>query len=191
MLKTLNNILYRQHRAVIYFNDSLQIVHCNELARNFLEKNKCLSVTDSNLTCRDPNDQESFKTALIAARDSVLSAIVFIKRSSSQIPCRLDVTPILDTTSDFDQAKPTIMIIIEDLSFSKQLLVDKLQSYYNLTDAESGLIELLVRNKTLKECAELKDVKISTIRWTLGNVFSKTGTSSQKDLINLSQLFLD
>ena len=48
------------------------------------------------------------------------------------------------------------------------------------------LAKALLNDIPLSDYASKKGVKITTVRWTLGNIFSKTETHSQNELKSLA-----
>jgi DNA-binding CsgD family transcriptional regulator len=60
-----------------------------------------------------------------------------------------------------------------------------LQQMFDLTSAEAELVKLLAQGMSLQACADARAVSISTARAQLSAVFSKTGTSSQAQLLSV------
>jgi DNA-binding CsgD family transcriptional regulator len=61
----------------------------------------------------------------------------------------------------------------------------RMRELYGLSQIESNLAVALARGATVKECAEGRGVSIETVRWQLKQVFAKTRTSRQPELIRL------
>lgn len=58
---------------------------------------------------------------------------------------------------------------------------------YGLTKAESRVLHHLVRLQNTKEIAEILGISIKTLRIHLGNLFCKTSTASQRELVQFFQ----
>ncbi len=56
---------------------------------------------------------------------------------------------------------------------------------YSLTHSEAELVRLLSQGNSLEEAAEVRGVSINTIRSHLRNIFLKTDTRRQGDLVRL------
>ena len=60
-----------------------------------------------------------------------------------------------------------------------------LSDVYGLTPAEAELAELLVQGRTLEQAAKIRHVTLNTTRSQLKQVFAKTETSRQGELLKL------
>ena len=60
-----------------------------------------------------------------------------------------------------------------------------LQRWYGLTPAEARVAALLAKGRTVEEVAKLLGVQSNTVRVQLREVFAKTGTNRQADLVRL------
>jgi DNA-binding CsgD family transcriptional regulator len=63
--------------------------------------------------------------------------------------------------------------------------VELLRGLHGLTPAEAELVGQLARGRSLEEAARARGVSINTVRSQLKQVFSKTGTSRQGELVQL------
>ena len=80
---------------------------------------------------------------------------------------------------------PSVVMLItppQPRALSPEIL-DALAEYYQLTPKEMSLIEKLVECGTLKGAALAADITHETARWHIKNILSKTGCSSQVDLL--------
>lgn len=62
---------------------------------------------------------------------------------------------------------------------------DCIGNAFGLTRAESALAAGLAQGLTLQEYAARQELKISTVRWHLQNIFERTETRSQAELVGL------
>lgn len=76
-------------------------------------------------------------------------------------------------------------VTIRDPAAATRPLAESLQSLYGLTPAEAALAAALAAGSDLKTYTREADLSYETARWHLKNIFSKTGTSRQADLIRL------
>ena len=60
-----------------------------------------------------------------------------------------------------------------------------LEELYELTRAEADLVRLVSEGRSLEEVARTRGVTINTVRSQLKQVFSKTDTSRQGELVHL------
>jgi len=82
-------------------------------------------------------------------------------------------------------AKPCALVIIGDREAGLGSPAKLLQQLYGLTPAEAVLATLLVQGRSLREAADERHVTIETVRSQLRQIFTKTDTSRQADLVRL------
>lgn len=82
-------------------------------------------------------------------------------------------------------AHTRILISILTFDAERKLSPVTLQNLFGFTPAESRLAVLLANGKSVIECADALGVRISTVREKLGNLFAKTGTSRQPELVSI------
>jgi DNA-binding CsgD family transcriptional regulator len=61
----------------------------------------------------------------------------------------------------------------------------RIASTFHLTRAEAGLAAALVEGLSLHDYAEREDLKITTVRWHLKNIFERTGARNQQEVISM------
>ena len=64
-------------------------------------------------------------------------------------------------------------------------MTEVLQGLYSLTQAEAELVGLLAQGLSLEEAARQRSVTMNTVRSQLKQVFSKTDTKRQGQLVRL------
>jgi DNA-binding CsgD family transcriptional regulator len=62
---------------------------------------------------------------------------------------------------------------------------DRVAPALQLTSAEANLASALAEGLTLHDYAERENLKITTVRWHLQNVFNRTGMRSQSELVGM------
>ena len=87
-------------------------------------------------------------------------------------------------------AQAVSLMLLTDTENETTLDIVSFSEHYELTCAESDLVQSLHLGRTLKDHAETRGVTITTVRWTLDNVFSKTYTKSQPQLKSLIDKFV-
>jgi len=109
---------------------------------------------------------------------------------SFRLPIRLDILPLLDSFDCVETNDSFFIILLGAYDFCDIDLNSQFKSHYGLTPTELELVKALMRGLTLKQIAAEKGRATSTIKWTLSNVYEKTGTRSQRQLISLADLFV-
>jgi DNA-binding CsgD family transcriptional regulator/PAS domain-containing protein len=81
--------------------------------------------------------------------------------------------------------RPAAALFITDPAAAAASVRDLLVSLYGLTAAEASLAECLAQGTTLREAAEMNGVSRNTVKSQLQQVFSKTDTHRQAELVRL------
>ncbi len=108
-----------------------------------------------------------------------------ISRPSMGRPLVLLVVPIRSAQADFGARRPVAAVFSKDSDVPLALSADKISQLHGLTQAESNLVAALMRGQSVRQYAEAGRRSEHTVRWTLKNAMSKTGTHSQADLVRL------
>jgi DNA-binding CsgD family transcriptional regulator len=90
--------------------------------------------------------------------------------------------PVRNTVGE---TRASVMLILVDPEKKPDAAADFVSNAFALSKAESRLIPLLLTGKTPAEMAQALALKLPTVRSQLSNVFAKTGTTRQQELIRL------
>lgn len=80
--------------------------------------------------------------------------------------------------------QPVVAVLVSDPDCRVQSTV-VLRTLYGLTDAEARLACAIASGRTPNEAASALGITVNTARWTLKQVFAKTGTRRQVELARL------
>lgn len=80
---------------------------------------------------------------------------------------------------------PVAALFVTDPEAEPALDVDRVQRLYGLTPPEARVAVELARGRSLVEIATRLGVQENTVRWHLKQVFARTGTHRQVDLVRL------
>ena len=188
MINTLNNLLVQQGLAVIYLDDGQNVIAANEKGDEILERKDGIFSRNGRLAFYDKDAQESFDKLKASTQVSANTAI-FVRRQSSEPPYRLSYVEYVDEWKQPDLPRPQYLLLVSDPTKSFDFPDWVFKEYYGLTSAELRLASAIFRDKSLHEQAEDRGIKISTVRWTLDNIFSKTFTNSQRAVKGLAMQF--
>jgi DNA-binding CsgD family transcriptional regulator len=108
-----------------------------------------------------------------------------LPRPSGRRSLAVLVCPLGGATSGDALGRPEVVVFVTDPERRPQLPADILAKLYGLTPAETRLALLLAGGKRLEEAAEELGISTTTARWTLKNLFRKTETDRQADLVRL------
>lgn len=93
------------------------------------------------------------------------------------------VSPV--TRRLFGDVKRICMILIDRASAGSQGLERALREAWQLTPAEAAIAAALVAGESMQEISDRRAVSISTVRSQMKQIFAKTGTRRQADLVRL------
>ncbi|MEE3332220.1 MAG: helix-turn-helix transcriptional regulator [Myxococcota bacterium] len=95
------------------------------------------------------------------------------------------VTPVLGRTQGGTVADAAAVIFVSDPEFRDVTLTAVLTTVYGLTPAEAELAQLLAEGLSLEDAANRRHVTLNTARSQLKQVFAKTSTRRQGELLKL------
>jgi DNA-binding CsgD family transcriptional regulator len=110
-------------------------------------------------------------------------------RPSGRRPYGFLVAPLLQRDRDraVDRAvfRPAVCIVIADPDGARTLPLERLHDAFDLTEAESRLAARLAAGEGLRSAAHSLGITYGTARARLAEIFQKTETRRQGELINL------
>ncbi|MCW8848144.1 MAG: LuxR C-terminal-related transcriptional regulator, partial [Sedimenticola sp.] len=177
--------------GVILLDKSGHIIEVNATARHIIEAQDGLQISQNTLQtmlARESNaltalTHEVAKTALGKAITPGRSFHVL--RPSGKRPIELLITPVYEQL-DIQQTHDSIVaIFIHDPEHTSKSLGDSIQQRYRLTKTETNITLYLIQGRETKEITELLDIQRETLKTHLKNIFKKTNTHRQSELISV------
>ena len=189
--QALADALDRFPTGVVLLDARGQVVRKNIAARVILERDDGLSERDGMLHAADPDDHEALRGFIEEAIEmsrgdgSGPGHLRSISRPSGERPFPLLVNPLRPRGGDPTLADVVAVVYVSSLEGGTLRQSGALRELYGLTDAESHLVELLCQGCSLEEAAHVRGVTMNTARSQLKQVFAKTHTSRQSELVRL------
>jgi DNA-binding CsgD family transcriptional regulator len=112
-------------------------------------------------------------------------AVMAITRPSGRRAFPLMVAPLLNAPPESTLLDAMAVLYISDLEGGTLHRSEVLREVYGLTEAETQLVELLCDGHSLEEIAARRGVTLNTARSQLKQVFAKTNTHRQSELVRL------
>jgi len=187
--QNVTSLLDQQNIGVIYLSKDLEIIETSPLAQKFLDTRDGLLDKGKNLAALNKYDNEKLNKLLKTDYSRPHYNSLYVCRESGASPYKVTVSPIYNKEVVFSLKAPEKMILVSEPKGVGQFPLQLFKDHYKLTNAELFLTEAIFEDKSLKGYAEERGVKLSTVKWTLDNVFSKTDTHSQKELKSLALVF--
>lgn len=95
--------------------------------------------------------------------------------------------PLLLQIARLPGASPRACVMITDPAASRHVNIQPLAQIFALTPVETRLVSQLVQGRNVQEAARALHLKVETVRTYLKQVFQKTGTHRQVELVQLMQ----
>ena len=179
----------RLELGVVVTDDAWNLLFANRIANRLLQARDGLELTKQG-TLRTLENVNTFKENRIAHRHLVQkgngaarNALFSVARGGAKRPLTLMVRQIDRTESD--RERPVFLILVLDPERPLRGAEQGLRQLYGLTPCEARLANLLMEGNALDSCCEQLDIRESTARMHLSNLFAKTGVQRQGQLISL------
>jgi len=175
--------------GVFVVSPDARVLFVNTFATELLNEGEGMRVDhDGKLRAGRPGDSEALQGAVgrvaspaIAERAEVA---LFIGRESGERPLFCVVQPFADVSSGGDPDRH-VAVFVTDPEKAPSVAPQILAGMFDLTQSESRLLSHLVASGRLEQAAEDAKLTLSTARTYLKQIFSKTGTSRQGELIQM------
>ena len=187
------NELQRRQTPGLVVDRSLNIIACNALAEERLEAEFALGDLSGRLSLTGANQEERLlrlvrevtedarrqRHMLVSSETGPPLALV-----AAAVPCR---TRNQSAPEDGRESGALALITIVQRDRPRALSQELLRELFDFTHAETRLAQWIASGQSPDETAAMLDVRISTVRWHLKRIFSKTGVAGQTELAALLQ----
>ena len=179
--------------GMIITDENAGILHLNSTAEGLVRQGRGLVIHNRALSANTRSDaarlRETISDVVTKARHGrgTGAQAMSLYRSSYAHPLSIVVKPLWCTDGGDRRRRigPLANLIVADLDRRMQAPADLLRRIFDLTPAESVVLERLVHGLTLQEIADALGTTRNTVRNQLHIVFEKTGTNRQSELIKL------
>jgi DNA-binding CsgD family transcriptional regulator len=191
------DILDASPRGVLALSTDGIIQFSNAMCTETLNHNDGLSISQRKLKFTDESAQEKLlefidKITAMPLEQLTLENVEAVKsfkaiRPSKNAPFQimLSATPLSSWTIETSPSDRMIVLYIHDPHKPMQATARQFMDYYELTNAQSKLAYTLCSSDNIKHAAEMLNVSINTARSHLREIYRKTGTKNQPELIKL------
>jgi len=179
--------------GMIITDENAGILHLNRAAEDLVLRGRGLVVHNGTLSATTRNDaarlRQMVSQVVSTARHGLGSRTraLSLHRSADLHPLSIVVRPMWcpDGRDPNGSMGPFANLTIADPDRRMEVPAELLRSFFDLTPAESVVLERLVQGLTLQEIADASGTSRNTVRNQLHIVFEKTGTNRQAELIKL------
>jgi DNA-binding CsgD family transcriptional regulator/PAS domain-containing protein len=177
--------------GVIMLDASGHILRTNRSASKILETQDGLSVDRGRPAAVDCFENRELQAKIDraikdpASLDSPSGEVMIISRASGLRALPVMVGPLLIARHEHVTDEARAVLFIADTEGRQIDTTENLETLYELTHAEADLVRLVSEGRSLEQVAHERGVTMNTVRSQLKQVFSKTDTSRQGELVHL------
>jgi DNA-binding CsgD family transcriptional regulator len=188
--RALEEVLDRLQTGVILLDGRGRVMLSNVSAQRMLALDDGVTVRGGRLRAV-PGADEALKQKVDEAIEAAsrgdfgLMGQLTIKSRSGRTPFLIGVAPLHRGVPGSPLRDAVAFALVSNSDATSTASVKVIEAIYGLTSAEAAIVHGLIGGKSLEEVAAKRSVKVSTARSQLSEVFSKTGTRRQPELIRL------
>lgn len=180
---------FMEHGIVIVTSDS-RLVHGNAAAERLLREGDGLASDSGRLTASAPHPRSKLEAVLRFALGGDAFGIrhggaLACHRPSGRRPYAVHVLPMHSQRTEITSSGPTALVLIVDPERRPIPASDMLRQLFGLTKAETAVAQLALKGEGLGPIGEQLQLSRDTVKTHLRNVFEKTGTHRQAELVRL------
>lgn len=185
-------LLRRMPRPALLLSEDRRVTFKNALADAYLAEAKTLFMSGDRLTAYDSQTDIELETAFRAMGATPAQGAIPLRRivrTVSRFGGRgavLALTAFVPDTSMFAfGSQPQVLMIMHDQGLNAVPDVLLWEAAFDLTPAQSRVALELFRGRTIAEAAVALNICPSTLKTHLKDLFKKTGTSRQSQLMSV------
>ncbi len=191
VIETLYEFLDRSPVAIVLLDGQKRVVFANGHAAELHARADGIAIGSSGiglLRATDNTRLQALITRAVGGSEPPARSMRAL-RPSGRRPYGFLVAPLLQRDRDrsLDRAafRPAVCIVIADPDGARTLPLERLRDAFDLTDAEGRLAARLAAGEGLRSAAHSLGITYGTARARLAEIFQKTDTRRQGELINL------
>jgi DNA-binding CsgD family transcriptional regulator len=177
--------------GIVLLSGSGGVVGANLAARRIIDSGEVLSITEGGLWVDWGWRKLRFRDLIpreggTGRRNRAEEVPAFsVPRSPGQKPLSILVVPVGEEGKTEAEDKPVAIVFVGDPDRPVEIDPARICQIYGLSRAEARVVALLARGYRLDQVAEALGVAYETVRKHLKQVFGKTGTDRQAELVRL------
>jgi DNA-binding CsgD family transcriptional regulator len=189
-------LLDRNPAGILLLDYSRRVVYANQAAERLCAQGDGLSLSTTGLSLAHRQDQERLRELVAQAlsthgRNTLTDdGVMQVRRPSGKRPYLLLVASMSHRQITLSTLRPVASIHVTDPETRPRVSRQRLRSAFGLTDAEAQLAAALVAGDDLQSAAKRLGIQYATARARLAEIFFKTNTHRQSELIRLISVSL-
>lgn len=187
----LHEVIDRIPTGILIVDDRRLPVITNRMADRIIASGDGFTVDDDGPRGRDGPTTAKLRQLIDSAaqpprgREFSGGGFMALERKSGRRPYPVMVTPIIGRPEHSSLIDAAALIFISDPEIRDVSIVNVLMEMYGLTPAEAELAQILSHGMSLEDAARLRHVTLNTARSQLKQIFAKTDTRRQGELLQL------
>lgn len=185
-----SSVLDSNPAAILFLNAERRVVYANRSAEALRSASDGIRISSDRIRVAHRAEQaklDSFIGGVAGGTKSMLArgGLMRVARPSGKRPYAVLVAPAAGNFPALSALHPSAMIVITDPDSVSPLPKDRLRSAFQLTDAEAELAALIAAGDDLRGAATKLGIQYGTARVRLAQIFQKTYTRRQGELVRL------
>lgn len=166
-----------------------RLLLANRSASRLLDSGDGLALSHGRITASRREQVEQLRDLVdgvctgVGVDEDESAGVMTIDRGDSVRPLSIKVAPVQLNSSD--DGSRVAVVFIRDLEIRQSVPPEVVAKLFGLTFAEARVVVELVKGKRPQEVADDLGVSLNTVRNQLKQIFSKTNTGRQSELISL------
>lgn len=189
--RILYDVLDRLPVGIVFVDETGAFLRANTMGERILVQGDGLGSNRGRVVAERSHDTQVLHAAIAsAARPDRLAANrvplgLRLPRPSGRRDLDVMVSPISAVSKAWADGRAAAFLVVSDGSSDLEAVSRRMQELYGLSATEAALSAAISSGTTVKEWAQERGVSVETVRWQLKQVFQKTATSRQTELVRL------
>ena len=185
------DLLDRNPAAVLLLDEHKRIVYANRSAQAFYSDGDGIRLSAAGIAALRKQDNDRLQCLIsqalsgIALPDAAPGGATRVLRPSGKRPYGILVAPVSGRYPALSTLRPSVCIVITDPDDQRPLPHHRLRGVFDLTEAEARLAALLANGEELRSAAARLGITYGTARARLSEIFQKTETRRQSELVRV------
>jgi DNA-binding CsgD family transcriptional regulator len=184
-------LLDRNPAAVVLLDEHKRVVYANRSAEALRSSGDGIRLSSNGIVALRKQDHDRLQGLITRVLSAVTSpgacpgGLMRVLRPSGKRPYAILVAPVSRRYPVLSVLRPAVCIMITDPDGQRPLPSQRVQAAFGLTEAEARLASLLASGAELRSAASELKITYGTARARLAEIFQKTETRRQGELIKL------
>jgi len=168
-----------------------EVVISNEKAKSALDAKNGLSLSNEKKLTIFPNAlqqhlNKKISTTALVSQEAISDTVFPVPKRKRIFPWILEIIPLNTFDKSIEKSFSGTVIFLTDPEQKDIISVKGMKKIFGLSTAESAVCSLPTQGYKIDEIADQRSVSPRTVKGQISNLFMKTATNSQIELIRLA-----